>query len=51
MTGSGYMGEGGREAFRWFDPVITANLQSLADIVTSYWESMIIDASRIFIEK
>lgn len=51
MTGSGYMGEGGREAFRWFDPIISANLQSLSDIVTTYWDTMIIDATRIFIEK
>ena len=51
MTGTGYMGEGARDAFRWFDPIISANLQSLSDIVTSYWDTMIIDASRIFIEK
>lgn len=51
MQGTGFMGEGPRPVFRWFDPVIEANLPALSDIVTSYWDTMIIDASRIFIDK
>lgn len=47
----GKQNEGKRQAFEWFDPVIRNRLSELADIVTRYFDTMIIDATKIFIEK
>lgn len=44
-------GSGNRKAFAWFDPVIKNRLSELADIVTNYFDTMIIDATRIYINK
>lgn len=44
-------GEGNRRAYEWFDPVIRNRINELQDIVTRYFDTMIIDATRIFIEK
>jgi hypothetical protein len=48
---NGKQGTGNRRAFEWFDPVIKNRLSELADIVTQYFDSMLIDATRIFINK
>ena len=45
------MGTGKRTPILWFDPVISANLPALADIVSEYAATMQLDASRIFIER
>lgn len=47
----GKQNEGDRMAFEWFDPVIRNHLDELADIVTKYFDTMIIDATRIYIDK
>lgn len=44
-------GTGNRNAFEWFDPVVRNRLPELADIVTRYFDTMIIDATNIFIDK
>lgn len=44
-------GEGNRKAFKWFDPVIKNRLPELSDIVMNYFDTMIIDATRIYINK
>lgn len=44
-------GEGNRQAYEWFDPVIRNRVSELQEIVTHYFDTMIIDATRIFIEK
>lgn len=45
------MGTGNRREIRWFDPVISANLPALANIVAEYAATMQLDASRIFIDR
>ncbi len=47
----GEQNSGGRLAFRWFDPVIKSRLPELADICMRHFDTMLIDATRIFIEK
>lgn len=47
----GKQGTGNRRAFEWFDPIIRAQLPKLADIVTDYFDTMILDASRIYIDR
>lgn len=47
----GKQNEGNRHAYRWFDPIIKKRLPELADICTRYFDTMIIDATRIYIEK
>lgn len=44
-------GEGNRQAYEWFDPVIRNRLPELDEIVTHYFDTMIIDATRIYIDK
>lgn len=44
-------GEGNRQAYEWFDPVIRNRITELQEIVTHYFDTMIIDATHIFIEK
>lgn len=44
-------GTGNRNAFEWFDPVVRNRLPELADIVTRYFDTMLIDATKIFIDK
>ncbi|OJU35116.1 MAG: hypothetical protein BGN96_05135 [Bacteroidales bacterium 45-6] len=46
----GKMGQGNRRRIEWFNPVIAAELQELADIVSNYSADMQIDASNIFID-
>lgn len=48
---NGSMGLSPRKAFPWFDPIVESRLSDLSDIVTQYFDTMIIDASKIFIEK
>lgn len=48
---NGKQGTGNRKAYRWFDPVIKNRLPELMEIVTNYFDTMIIDATRIYIEK
>ena len=45
------MGTGNRTPILWFDPVISANLPALADIVADYAATMQVDATRIFIDR
>ncbi len=47
----GKLGTGSRNAFEWFDPVIKNRLPELSDIVLRYFDTMLIDATRIFIDK
>lgn len=44
-------GTGNRNAFEWFDPVVRNRLPELMNIVTRYFDTMIIDATNIFIDK
>ena len=44
-------GTGNRQSYEWFDPVIRNRISELADIVSNYFDSMIIDATRIYIDK
>lgn len=48
---NGRMGTGNREAFEWFDPTVRSRIDELAEIVTKYFDNMIIDATRIYINK
>jgi len=45
------MATGNRTPILWFDPVISANLPTLADIVAEYAATMQLDATRIFIDR
>lgn len=45
------MGAGNRTPILWFDPVVSANLPALADIVAEYAATMQLDATRIFIDQ
>lgn len=45
------MATGNRTPILWFDPVISANLPALADIVAEYAATMQLDATRIFIDR
>ena len=47
----GKQDEGNRCAYRWFDPVIKNRLPELADICMRYFDTMLIDATKIYIEK
>lgn len=47
----GKQDEGNRRAYRWFDPVIKNRLPELADICIRYFDTMLIDATKIYIEK
>lgn len=47
----GKQNEGKRLAYHWFDPVIKNRLPELADICIRYFDTMIIDATKIYIEK
>ena len=44
-------GTSNRNAFEWIDPVVRNRHPGLADIVTRYFDTMLIDATRIFIDK
>lgn len=44
-------GDGNRQAYEWFDPVIRNRITELQDIVVGYFDTMIIDATRIYIDK
>lgn len=45
------MGTGNRQPFDWFDSVIRGNIGELEEIVMNYFDTMIVDASRIYINK
>ena len=47
----GKQNEGNRLAYHWFDPIIKKCLPELADICTRYFDTMLIDATKIYIEK
>lgn len=47
----GKQNEGIRQAYHWFDPVIKNRLPELADICMRYFDTMLIDATKIYIEK
>lgn len=47
----GKQNEGNRNAYHWFDPVIKNRLPELSDICMRYFDTMLIDASKIYIEK
>lgn len=47
----GKQDSGNRRAFRWFDPVVKSRLSELESIVLEYFDTMILDATRIYIEK
>lgn len=47
----GKQNEGHRQAYHWFDPVIKNRLPELADICMRYFDTMLIDATKIYIEK
>ena len=48
---NGEQGTGNRTAYPWFDPVIRNRLSELMEIVTDYFDTIIIDATKIYIEK
>ena len=48
---NGTQGEGNRQAYEWFDPIIRNRLPELSEIVSNYFDTMIIDATRIYIDK
>lgn len=47
----GTMGTGNRRAFEWFDPIVKSRINELADIVADYFDTMVIDATNIYINK
>lgn len=47
----GLQNSGNRRAYRWFDPVIKNRIGELEHIVLEYFDTMILDATRIYIEK
>ena len=47
----GLMGTGSRTPFPWFDPIIRARIEALSDIAVKYFDTMVIDATKIYIEK
>lgn len=47
----GEQGSGRRTAFAWFDPIIKKQLPQLIDISLKYWDTMIVDATQIYIER
>jgi hypothetical protein len=47
----GKQDEGNRHAFRWFDPIVESRLPELADIVSEHFSAMVIDATKIYIDK
>lgn len=51
ITSLGKQNTGNRRAFKWFDPVIQQRIPELEKIVINYFDTMIIDATHIYIEK
>lgn len=47
----GKQGTGNRKPFHWFDDVIKNRIRELDAIVLDYFDTMILDATRIYIEK
>lgn len=47
----GKQNEGKRTAYHWFDPIIKRRLPELSDICMRYFDTMLIDATKIYIEK
>ena len=50
-TSLGKQGYGNRHPIEWFNPVIEAELEKLADIVANYSSTMQIDSTQIFISQ
>lgn len=48
---NGSQGTGNRKAYEWFDPIVRNRIPELETIITNYFDSMIIDATRIYINK
>lgn len=44
-------GTGNRKAYEWFDPIIRNRISELSDIVMRYYDTMLIDATKIYIDK
>lgn len=44
-------GTGNRKAYEWFDPIIKNRISELSDIVMRYYDTMLIDATKIYIDK
>lgn len=47
----GKQGTGNRRAFQWFDPVIRVHIRRLEEITLQYFDTMIIDATRIYVDR
>lgn len=47
----GKQGTGLRKPFHWFDPVVKNRIRELEEIVLEYFDTMILDATRIYIQK
>lgn len=47
----GKQGTGSRRAFQWFDPVIRVHIRRLEEITLQYFDTMIIDATRIYVDR
>lgn len=45
------MGNSPRKAYQWFDPIIRNRISELVEISVQYFDTMVIDATRIFIQK
>lgn len=47
----GKQGTGNRRAYPWFDTTLRAHIHELEDIAIHYFDTMIVDATRIYIDK
>lgn len=47
----GKQGTGNRQAYPWFDTTIRAHIHRLEEIALRYFDTMIIDATRIYVER
>ena len=47
----GKQGTGARRPFQWFDPVIRNRIGELEAVVLDYFDTMVIDATNIYINK
>lgn len=47
----GKQGTGNRQAYPWFDTTIRAHIHRLEEIALNYFDTMIIDATRIYVDR
>lgn len=47
----GKQGTGAKRPFQWFDPVIRNRIGELEDIVLDYFDTMVIDATNIYVNR